>query len=214
MKTYNSIYKYGHLYDKETGKRILIKENAEIALVIESDEKSLYKIDPMNNPNDEGNKPRRPSDLLAQIQAERFFHYEKILSANEHLFFVIKAGEKDENGKRPFACCFQVTLLEDLYMVWKDDKTEIGEFFNKDNRSCSCIVDRLMYGEIEEQYFEPIYGSSLSDVYTLTYEMYFSRFGRSGVNIYKYLQFTPDSSPKQFEEIRRIENYQKRQLFG
>jgi hypothetical protein len=207
MKTYNAIYKYGHLFDKESGKRILLKENAELAIVIESEEKNLYKIDPKNNPKDDGNVPRTSEGLLEIIKAENYYHSEKILSVNQHIYFIIKAGEKDEQGKRPFTCCFRITLLEDLFMVWKDKDTKLGEFFYKDRRSCSCVVDKIEFGELEGLYFEPIYGSSLSDVYTLTFEMYFSRFGRSGVNIYKYLQFVPNGSTEQFEELRQISRY-------
>ena len=59
MNTYiNAIYKYGHLYDRETGKRILLKESVELALVIQSRQADLYVVDPKNDPNDEGNKAR------------------------------------------------------------------------------------------------------------------------------------------------------------
>lgn len=207
MKAYNAIYKYGHLYDAETGQRILLKENSEIALVIQSFERDIYAVDPKNDPNDEGNLPRSVEDLKALVESEQYHHFEKVLDRNQHLYLKIKAGDKDEQGKRRYDCCFRVTLLEELYMIWKAPGTKIGEFFLKHNRSCSCVVDALIYGELDKHFFEPIYGSSLSDVYTLTYEMYFSRFGRSGVNIYKFIHSDPYINDKTMEQKRDIENF-------
>jgi len=204
MHTYiNAIYKYGHLYDRETGKRILLKDNAELALVVESRQKDLYTVDPKNDPDDEGNKPRPIETLTELIDAEGFHHVQKLKDRGEHLYFVIKAGDKNEQGRRSYECCFRVTLLEELYMVWKHAGETDGEFYFRDNRGCSCVVDKLVYGELDEKYFEPIYGSSLNDVYTLTYEMYFARFGRSSANIYKILTEEPRGKSQPFMSLRR-----------
>lgn len=204
MHTYlNAIFKYGHLYDRETGKRILIKDDVELAIVIQSRQSDLYTVDPKNDPEDEGNKPRSTEELEAQVMSEGFHKVRKLKGRGDYLYFVIKAGDKNEQGRRPYECCFRVKLLEELYMVWKSPTQEDGEFYHKDYRSCSCVVDELVYGELAKKYFEPIYGSSLSDVYTLTYEMYFARYGRSGPNIYKHLLLSPYQTGQPFMQIRK-----------
>ncbi len=201
----NAIYKYGHLYDRETGKRILLKDDVELAVVIQSRLDDIYLIDPKNDPNDEGNKPRSVEELSTQVYSEGFDEVRQLKGRGEYLYFVIKAGDKNEQGRRPYECCFRVQLLEELYMVWKGPSTLDGDFYSSEGRtrSCSCVVDKLEYGELETRYFEPVYGSSLSDVYTLTYEMYFARYGRSGPNIYKHLLLYVRQHGHPFMQIRR-----------
>lgn len=211
MKTFNAVYKYGHLYDRDTNKRLLLKDDIKLVVVIDSEETDLYRVDPKNNPDDEGNQPRSAEKILEQIKDEHYNRVEKVANRGEYLYFTIKAGERDEQKRRSFNCCFRVQLLEELYMVWKTASVnELGEFFSKDNQSCSCVVDQLEYGEIDGRYFERVYGSSLSDVRTLTYEMYFSRFGRSGVNIYKVLLSQPNERGEPFMGIRERLNWDRR----
>ena len=203
MKTFNAIYKYGHLYDRKTGKRILLREDAELALVIPSEHDDLFTVDPMNQPNADRNRPRTQQALQEQIADERYHEVRKIMDRGQHLYFTIKAGQQDENRRHRFVCCFRVELLEELYLVFKSSTDTLGEFFIKNNHSCSCVVDKVVYGELDEFYFEPIYGSWLNDAYTLTYEMYFSRYGRCGVNIYKQLTFRPHQAGEPFMELRK-----------
>ena len=135
--------------------------------------------------------------------AEGYHEVRKLKDRGDYLYFAIKAGDKNEQGRKPYECCFRVQLLEELYMVWKSPNDTDGDFYLCDNRSCSCVMDKLEYGELESRYLEPIYGSSLSDVYTLTYEMYFARYGRSGPNIYKHLLLHPGQSGQPFMHIRK-----------
>ena len=203
MKSFNAVYKYGHLYDQETGQRLLLKDNVELTVVIHSKKDDLYTIDPKNNPNDTGNKPR-PRELLWELLMNENYHeVHKIMGCGDYLYFNIKTREKNVDRHFTYNCCFRVQLLEDLYLVFKSPKEKLGEFFIKNYHSCSCVVDQLVYGELEKKFLEPIYGSSLSDAYTLTNEMYFSRFGRSGVNIYKYLTFEPGEVGEPFMQVRQ-----------
>ena len=204
MQTYlNAIHKYGHLYDRETGKRILLKDDVELVVVIESRHNNLHTVDPKNDPDDEGNKPRLIEELKSEMDSEDFYQVRKLKDRDDYLYFVIKAGEKNEQGRRSYECCFRVKLLEESYMVWKGPSVVDGEFYSSDSRtrSCSCVVDKLEYGNT--RYFEPVYGSSLSDVYTLTYEIYFARYGRSGPNVYKHLLLYVRQPGQPFMQIRR-----------
>ena len=203
MKSFNAVYKYGHLYDRTTGKRLLLKDNVDLTVVIHSEKDDLFTVDPKNNPDDTGNKPRSRENLWELLMNESYDEVHKIMGCGDYLYFTIRAGEKNADQRYAYNCCFRVQLLEDLYLVFKTPKDEMGEFFIKNYHSCSCVVDHLMSGELEEKLVEPIYGSSLSDAYTLTYEMYFSRFGRSGVNIYKYLTFQPGELGEPFMQMRK-----------
>lgn len=176
MKAYDIVYKYGHLYDKNTQKRLIIKDGAKITITI--DTKDLLEKDPNIIEMEILNNEKKEMQIKEFSDRLGMKSFTKILSAGEFLYFRIKAGvRKGDEQTEPFQSVFRVRLLEDLYVYNKTkDVTDVSFF------ECQCEVEKCM---TELEFFESIRAASLNDAYTKTYELYFAMFGKSTANAFK-----------------------------
>jgi len=160
MKNLNLIYKHGHFYDSATRKRIHLKDGAEFVFVGNSN--SFLEIDPLNPPHDRKGIRDTPTMEKAVSSIKNLEWYAKILPARTKLRFRIGISKpKTENEDRFYD--FELILLEDLYIYSKTDwkKSTLPALYD-----CSCEVYANPSHNID--FFEPVYGKSLSDIYGKT----------------------------------------------
>ena len=93
MKAINAIYKHRHLYNLETGMRIILDENSEISITVMAD--SLLKEDPNNPPH---KNFRSREQLIAAIETDYKF-YKLFLEKGSKLWFRVNAGERVKKNK-------------------------------------------------------------------------------------------------------------------
>jgi len=196
MKALNAIYKHRHLYNRDTGKRIILDENSEISITV--NESSLLKEDPYNP----SHETLRTREQLIYLLKEPGKFYTLFLEKGSKLWFRVNAGEKvkknknsgtksDKEGKDDFAnnkdiYLFEIELQEDLFWV-SDNK----EFKNAVVFECACTVTRECYDHL--LFFEPIFAPSLNQAYTRTYEFYFPMYASANASIYNKISLSENT---------------------
>lgn len=176
MIAYQAIFRNGRLYDLATDQRILLKQEARVLLVIDS-ENDLNPVDiniverPALSPEEQAN------NILAEDKQAR-----KIFDRGTPLYFTINAGirEQGRHEKRSFR--FKLQLVEDIWLTRKGSKTpEKGVF-----APCLCVVCEGQLEPIGK--FEPVYADSLNNAYRKVYDLYFSMYGSGSSNVYDKME--------------------------
>lgn len=163
MKSAEIIYKYGHFYDLQTGKRLLLKDG-ESAVLVYNSSMSLLIEDPLNKEL----KARSSREIEQSLEVLPHFQWHaKLLSAGDHLQFTINSQILTSDDQEKLKITFRTTLLEDLY-YYKTTARSLA--------SCHCVVDQVIWGNLP--YFEPIYASSLNEAHSRTFVHYFSKYGQ------------------------------------
>ncbi|ANE50632.1 hypothetical protein [Flavisolibacter tropicus] len=191
MKSFNVVYRYGKLYDRDTNKRILISEEAEFGLFIE--EYKLLSVDPYNKPT----PPRDAEQLYKEIQEKKYYSFKKIAERGDTLEFTIKAGRAKGQTKYKVQCTFTLRLLEELYMFKKENTTASAVVYG-----CNCVVDAVRGDQLSG--FEPIYAYSLNDAYMKTYDFYFALYGKPTANIYNEFDLINGMGRTPLRQLRTI----------
>lgn len=177
MTSIETEYKFGHLYDQKTGKRILIEDGAKVVIVIE--ENSLLKEDvsisgfqPYEILNSDNKLKQVENKCLGDNRP-----YWKIKNAHEYLFFKIQGYIPKRDKKENFVLDFRLKLLEDLYITNKRKDPKWASLFD-----CKCVIDHCYNNDFN--YFEPVYGTSLNKARTKLHELYFSRVANPASNAF------------------------------
>lgn len=168
MVSKNLIYKNGHFYDSKSGKRIGIKDNAEVCIV--AADKDFISFSPA------GKYPlgiKEDSVKENEIKSDKTISQSKrIRKRGELLYFYINHSKDGLEAHHEF----EVELLEDLYMYLKNDwKIQEGKLYD-----CACVIRKTLTHSIE--YFEKVYAQSLNEVYKNTYVHYFGNEGNPACN--------------------------------
>ncbi len=166
MKNLNIKYKHGHLYDITTGQRIHLEDGAIFAL--QGDSSNFMEQDPLNNAVPDSRIRNYEEIKSAVLNQKKLKSYAKILDAGTKLQFTIgitKTKTKEEARRYHFVC----ELLEDLYLYkkngWKNN-TPAALF------ECHCVVSENPSDNVE--FFEKVYGVSLSNLFEKTCMLFFS----------------------------------------
>jgi hypothetical protein len=196
MKAINAIYKHRHLYNNETGKRIILEENSEITITVQDN--SMLNEDPYNPPH----KTIRSQDQIMEELLAKYEHVSLFLERGSKLWFRVNAGEKvrkskssrnweDNSQQESFvnnkdAFLFEIQLDEDLFWVKKKE--------GKDSvvSECACTVVREYYNHL--RFFESIYAPSLNKAYTNTYEFYFPMYATATASIYERISLNKNGN--------------------
>jgi uncharacterized pyridoxamine 5'-phosphate oxidase family protein len=162
MISKNLKYINGHFYDKDTGKRIALKDNIEVSIA--SDDKNFVPTKPA------GNKPEyilNPDEKLIEVSSDpKVKQSKKVFDAGKILYFCIPKKN----------AWFKAELLEDLYLfLSKKTKKKEGKLY-----SCACVVRANINDKIS--FFEEIHATSLNELYKSTYVHYFGNFGNPACN--------------------------------
>ncbi len=199
MKNLNAKYKYGHLWDKTTGKRIILKDNSEILI---AGDNNCFEIQDLNN---HPIIPLSKSKILEKVKlTDNLSKYQIILDRGSILYFEIKVTLKKEDMER-IECVFEVELLEDLYIFTKTTwKNTLPNLFD-----CACAVRSEVTNRLE--FFEPIFAYSLNNAYEKTYTHYFANQGSSTCNAFDRF-YSKTNSQKLFLKNRREYNNQNQLL--
>ena len=159
-------YRQGHFYDVETNKRIEIENESELCVVAITG--SFREAAPIGKITD---TPKSDAQMLKEIQLlSGLKSYELFASAGTELYFAL-----DDRKHQ-----FKAVLLEDLYVYscvdWKNSNDI--RFYD-----CYCRVEENTNGSIS--HFEPVYGTSINDLYKTAYVHYLQNNGHSARNAAK-----------------------------
>lgn len=173
MKSIDVIYKFGNLYDRQTLKRVLIEDGAELSIVLHPE--NIMDQDPNIPAKELLNASEKEEEIKAFSQKDGKAKYWKLFESGKLLYFEITAVIKGKT-KESFYFKFEVQLLEDLYVYNKKTEVKFARFFE-----CQCLVKRCLDNF---EFFEPITAGSLNDAYTKTFELYFAMSGKSTCNAF------------------------------
>lgn len=185
---FNVIFAHGKLYDKETKNRILIDESSEAYVIIE--ESFLLENDPYNHESELSSE----EEIISELQSKDYAEFKKLADAHSKMHFYINAGKKGK-GQKVMSCQFTLRLLEPLYLIKKEAKSQKGVV-----HSCSCIVEKEDTKQL--QFFEPIHAYSLNDAYMKTYDSYFALYGKPTINIYTNFKLLRNDKIELLSELR------------
>lgn len=181
MKSIEAVYCFGNLYDKKTKKRILIKGDAELVIVLnEADQ--LAKDEKLDSSGK--SKPKSSKDKYQELIEKYQDHtpFWKIMKAGDSLYYQINAFRKGEKSAKDRELRFRLTLLEDLY-IYNIDKNQTPE--KAMLCDCECVIDKCMSDNFE--FFEPVYGASLNKARTKNHQLYFSLVANPAANVFTAL---------------------------
>ncbi|MEM9686625.1 MAG: hypothetical protein AAF934_06850 [Bacteroidota bacterium] len=176
MKSIDAIYKFGHLYNRETRKRILIEDGAEVSVVLQPEH--ILKEDPSTA---QKKKPIGSSTKILELHNKYGFTipYWLFLQAGKSLFFNISGYVPKRYGDEKFFLEFRLELLEDLFIYnKKKDRPEMARLF-----PCKCVILECLTDNFE--FFEPVFGDSLNKARTKLHELYFSRVMNPASNAFQ-----------------------------
>lgn len=176
MKAIDVIYKFGHLYNRETQERILIEDGAQVSIVINTE--NILKEDPSIAQKE---KPLNSESKVLEL-ANKFGSttpYWLLKKSGDSLFFKISGFVPKRHGNESFLLEFRMELLEDLYIYNKKrDRPEMAQLF-----PCKCVISDCLTNNFE--FFEPVYGDSLNKARTKLHELYFSRVVNPASNAFR-----------------------------
>jgi hypothetical protein len=163
MESKDLVYKYGHFYDKTTGKRLGLKEGA--LFCIQASKNDFVSFSGV------GKLPKKIFDShekeLLLKNEPNLASYKKICSQGSFLYFSISRFGNPMNINHEF----QVKLLEDLYVYLKRD------WKRQEDRLFDCA--RTVVADISEtiEFFEEINAKSLNEAYKNTFVHFFENKG-------------------------------------
>lgn len=178
FETCNAVFRQGHFYDIATHQRIELHEGTQVCLVAQ--EGGFRELRPI------GLKPaqyRSREEMLAGVKHLDHFRKEWLLA---------KAGTRLYFGLQNKKHVFTALLHEDLYLYncshWKDE-TDLYLF------DCACEVEANTNQSLSV--FEPVFGTSLNDLYNKTYVHFLQHKGNASRNavtvFYEEASLTPAS---------------------
>lgn len=194
MKNLDIKYKHGHLYDLTSGKRVHLKDGAQFSL--QGDDDNFMSTDPLNGSIPE-DKIRSAEEMEASLLAiKNIKSYAKILDAGTRLQFrigITKTKARGEAKQYHFEC----KLLEDLYFYKKEggNENKLAGMFE-----CHCIVDANPSDNIE--FFEIVYGNTLSNLFEKTSMLFFSNQRSPAANAFKEFSLI-NNSKKTLATLRK-----------
>jgi hypothetical protein len=164
MESKQVIYSNGHIYDKQTDKRLKIKNEGEILMSAVTG--VISDADPV------GELPKKIATTEEQEisikKIPRVAEYKKVFDRGKLLYFCISRKDIDYE--------FQVELLEDLYFyLLKSNEDKEGKLY-----SCACVVRKNTTGNIKR--FEEVNGRSLNEIHKITFVHYFGNKGNPSSN--------------------------------
>ena len=177
FETCNAVFRQGHFYDTTTHKRIELNEGTQVCLVAQQG--GFRELQPV------GLKPehyRSGEEMAALVQTQDGFRKSWLLAqAGTILYFGL------DRKKHHFA----VLLHEDLYLYncrhWKDD-TDLYLF------DCACEVVENLNHSLPG--FEPVFGTSISDLYKTSYVHYLQNRGNAARNAVTVFYRNPNLEPE------------------
>lgn len=178
--TFEAEYRYGKLYDKKTGKRILIAEDANVTIVVNNTD--ILDKDIFNH----AFQTRSKEAIEEEIKEYKYYRYWLFASRGSLLRFQIKAGKTGRGKTKVINRNFNLRILSELYMVQKKENDIKGVVY-----PTTCVVESVEGGLAN---FEPIYAYSLNDAYMKTYDFYFALYGKPTTNIYSNFQLIEENN--------------------
>lgn len=180
MKSKEVIFRYGHFWCKETGKRIIFKEKDEYTLVTQREQ--FEDKDDLNKPSTSLLDAESKEASVCNKKNVEF--YNKILPAGSKIYFNISI--KNEPLR-----IFELVLDEDLYVTLKSsNKKDLPDL-----EKCTCRVVKELTGNLD--FFEELHCKSLNNAHEKTFVHFFSKKGSPTSNAFDTFytkQTNPESS--------------------
>lgn len=189
MKTLNVIHQNGLLFNQESGKRLILKEQCEYVITASSD--AFEEVDSLNK-SFENLKDSKA--MMAFVQSSyNNSTIRKLFSSGQQFIFRVGLGKvkKDDEAK---VYLFSCRLLEDLYAYRKQ-----GSNFPR-LCDCHCVVESCISKNLD--HFEPVFGESLNQASANAITHYFSLKRSSAINVFN--EFRIVLEPDKIEEFIKI----------
>lgn len=170
MKSYNVKYTKGHLIDSTTEKRVILKRGGTFNILGDDDQFEL--VDELELKKNPLGSLAKLSDLQKQFPSQVL---EKIADSGHK--FVYRIGlSKLTSEENAAEFLFEATIQEDLYLMSKN---------KKDWRLCECLckTEDCIDGDI--QMLEPIWGTSLNNLFSNIVAFYFPLQRSGACNVFK-----------------------------
>ncbi|MGB3465240.1 MAG: hypothetical protein WBA74_08220 [Cyclobacteriaceae bacterium] len=175
-KTIRAISKFGRLYNEETKRRIIIKENASILL--EVGEEDIQEEDPNLNIEHEVYSSDQLARKIYKELGLTNMDFWLLKPKDSFFFFKINGKLTEMDGReRRFSLEFRLQILEDLYLKHQPSNKQPPNLCD-----CYCVIDHC-YSEF--QFFEPIYAKSLNEARTRIHALYFSVVANPAANVFR-----------------------------
>ncbi len=193
MKTYNITYTKGHLVDTTTGKRIFLKRGGSFTLLGDDDQFEVKdELSLSFTPLNEKDK----KDKL--MQSHKTFNLKKIAQSGDVFLYRIGLSKRTtEDKERSFL--LKATLLEDLYIKSNHKKWTL----------CNCYCETTYCLDGDLQMFEPVYGNSLSNMFSNMVTFYFPLQRSGACNAFTTFYLITDTNSNHYT----LKNY-KAQLIN
>lgn len=171
MKTFKVFCQSGSLFDMETGKKIIFKENSE--LVISGDDHCFLDVDILNLEPSSIRNEKEMLDMVTKNYINKGNFALKMYSAGTVFNFNVAVTKSNQNRSKSYV--FSCRILEDLYA------------YNPKNGgtprlcSCQCVVDECLSMNID--YFNNVYAVSLNQAASKTITQYAPMQRSSSLNV-------------------------------
>jgi len=163
MKAFKVIHQNGLLFNRDSGKRIILREQQEF--LISGEDSSFEEKDTLNIAPD-------PSEILHSAAMEVFVTQKhrdcairKVFDEDQLFIFRVGLG-KTKTGDQGYEYFFLCRILEDLYS-YKRTKDSFPRLCQ-----CHCVVEQCLSKNL--RLFEPVFAESLNEVASHTIGHFFS----------------------------------------
>jgi hypothetical protein len=186
MKTLNVIHQNGLLFNQESGKRLILKEQCEYVITASSD--AFEEVDSLNKSSE---NLKDSKEMKKYIESQfRYSDIHLLYEVGQRFMFRVGLG-KTKTGDKDKVYFFVCRILEDLYAYRK-----LGSKFPR-LCNCHCVVDLCVSENLD--HFEPVFGESLNEVSSNTITLHFNLKRSSALNVFnefRVIKVTPNPDYK------------------
>ncbi len=186
MKAFKVIHQNGLLFNRDNGKRIILKEQLEY--LISGEDSSFEEQDKLNAEPD-------PTDILNSADMRVLVNHKhrdcdirKVFDQDQLFVFRIGLG-KTKTGDQGYEYFFLCRILEDLYS-YKRTKDSFPRLCQ-----CHCVVEQCLSKNLN--LFEPVFAYSLNEVASHTIGHFFSLKRATSLNVLTEFKSIPNVSEVQ-----------------
>jgi hypothetical protein len=184
MKAYKVKHQGGLLFNKENGKRIVLKEQFEFTIT--GEDAGFEEEDSLNK---QPEKIRNSDEMQNYIHGKYAGMEIKRLLPASHLFVFRVGLGKTKQGDKGYTYHFLCKILEDLY-AYRNKNSKMPRLC-----VCNCVVEKCLTNNLD---FESVYAESLNQASTKTIMHYFPLKRSSSLNVIN--EFKPVISIEEYKE--------------
>lgn len=166
------VYKGGHFFEKDSNKKLYLKDNVEFLLV--SNTECFEVNDPNNKEPEKQLNSEEKEEYVKQYCRRKGKFYIKVANANQEFVFRVNLGKKIQEG---ISFIFKIELLEDLYAYLVNPDENRWRLLD-----CLCHVNKCLSNNYDVGV--GLYADSLNDAYSKVVTTYFANKRKSSANVH------------------------------